>query len=440
PKDSHFDFACENDCTLHGALGVSFNHWLFSFLLDAVPIPPSWTVSLAERVSCVFQDKKPKTLKDALFLLANRLFLALPFPHLKGISISQSLRFSLALSHQSEGDDHSQPVATASDYEALNELALPCDPYPLFQMALPRSLKNLMHPKTIKKTKKPHSRCASIKAYEDASYRQRLALFRAKGNRLFFVQHGGNYGQIRKACLTAMVEYTQHAFLSWGWKQHDTDTDCVYPLPYPQLARIRNAWHKKSETLLFVGTEMPLFGYRLDAHPSPLQIVAYREAKRRFLTHLPDNLRNKLSYRPYFSVPSCLRDAEWLRRFFPMLSLCTGPLTEHMLGCSLLILDHHGTTLLEAMAANVPTVLFWQKDHWPLTTDCEAMLARFEKVGIFHETPEQAAAHIKAIWPHTLDWWQKNEVQAARMAFCHDYARIQKENEDRLWIECLQKL
>lgn len=61
----------------------------------------------------------------------------------------------------------------------------------------------------------PRLRVANVLAYEDAAYRQTLALWRGRGHRLMYVQHGSDYGQVR--CLTEveMVEYAQHAFATW---------------------------------------------------------------------------------------------------------------------------------------------------------------------------------------------------------------------------------
>ncbi|MCR4666581.1 MAG: LIC12162 family protein [Desulfovibrio sp.] len=437
PKECSFSFADENDFTLRGALGLTFNHWLFSRLFEAAHLPRTWHVSYAEPVrERAAQKQDSFSLKKAL----HSLLLSLPFPPLKGVRPGQWLSFSLALSHKSHGPSRSVPIAREEDCSALQRLHLPEDMHLIIEKALPFSLTGLSHPRRIRQTRSPKIRCASIVAYENAVYRRQLALFRARGNRLFFVQHGGNYGQIQKACLTAMVEYSQHAFLSWGWTKQGDETVNAIPLPYPQLARIRNAWHGRERTLLVVGTEMPLFGYRLDSHPTPLEVVAYRNAKLRFFSALSKEVLARTLYRPYFTIPSSLEDGTWLCRQVPELTLCRGPLMPHVLGTGLLVLDHHGTSLLEAMAANVPTLLYWERAHWPLTEEFDSFLDQFSELGIFHETPEKAAEMADAVFPRAREWWQGEAIQRLRREFCSCYARICEEDESPLWRTCLRNL
>ncbi|MBQ7617480.1 MAG: hypothetical protein IJS50_01265 [Desulfovibrio sp.] len=321
------------------------------------------------------------------------------------------------------GHDCSRPLSCDYNPTVLKELNLPCDPLPIFLAFLPLSIKNLVHPKSIPQKKRHKLRLANIVAYEDANYRQRLAFARACGERLFFLQHGGNYGQIRYACLTAMVEYAQHCFGTWGWSKQGQEQGNFVVIPSPRLAKLHNTARPKDH-LLFVGTEMPLYGYRLDSHPTPLQIVAYRQAKVNFLEHLGQALRAETYYRPYFPLPGSLEDACYLQKLWPKLKLCEGPLLPKLLSCRLLVLDHHGTTLLEAMAANVPLVLFFELKAWPVDADFAEFLKKMQSLGIFHDTPESCARYCQEIYPETLAWWSSQEVQELRQAFCQRYAQI----------------
>ena len=70
---------------------------------------------------------------------------------------------------------------------------------------------------------------------------------------------------------------------------------------------------------------------------------------------------------------SSLEDAPWLLRRFPEVQRCTGPLEPHMLGCRLLVLDHAGTTLAQALAANIPLLLYWDPATASFTPEAEAL-------------------------------------------------------------------
>ena len=185
---------------------------------------------------------------------------------------------------------------------------------------------------------------------------------------------------------------------------------------------------------------MAAFAYRLDSHPTPLQLVEYREDKEWFFEALGPDLQARTLYRPYFPLPGCLEDAAWLLPRMPRLKLCTGPLLPHLLSCRLLVLDHHGTSLLEAMAANVPMVLYWNRAHWPLTPEGEALLDDLAAAGIWFPTAEEAAVQARRIWPAAADWWQSPDIQAARRRFCDAQARLSHGKEVPLWTQTLKAL
>jgi putative transferase (TIGR04331 family) len=439
PAKCSFSFATGHDFTLYGALGAAFNHWLLSRLLEAV-WPGAWQKELLPPVSERHgYGKGRRGVKERLRQSARRLALRLPCPPLKGMSLLQSLRFSLALLHKSRGEDHSSPSGAVFEGSGPR-CNLPLPVLPVFFAALPHSLRELRHPAKLRMTSAPRLRVACIRSYEDEKYLQRLAIWRGRGHRLMYAQHGAGYGQIRTGCLAPAVEYRQHAFITWGWQKHGGLRGNFIPLPYPQLARIAGRHRGGGEDILFVGTEMPLFPYRLDAWPTPLQVLEYRQAKRRFFTALRDDLRGRSLYRPYFSVPGTLRDADWLLPQFPQVRLCTGDLAGQLLSCRLLVLDHPGTTMLEALAANVPMVSYWSRPSWHFTRESEIMLDGLAGAGIWYPTPEAAARAVERIFDNPPLWWKSDSVQAARRRYCAEYAMTVRGSENRYWIETLARL
>ncbi|MCR5814966.1 MAG: LIC12162 family protein [Desulfovibrio sp.] len=440
PDDLVFDFVDENDLTLHGVLGRTFNHWLFSWLLRRSQLPKAWRITEAQSYAETRPARSPSTLRQKLRAKIAKTLLLLPFPRLKGLSLWQSLRFSLALAHPSQGPDHSRSLSQLCASLAENTQDLPADLLPVFLKALPRSLKDLGHPGRIPHARQSKLFVASISAYEDSQYRQRLACLRAQGHRLMFIQHGGNYGQIKSPCLTRMFEFQQHIFGTWGWKHYEDIDGHFLPLPYPQLQRIANQHTEKAAELVFVGTEMPLYGYRLDCRPNPMATLNYRRAKEHFFSALDQKLLASSLYRPYFPLPSSLADADWLLPRFPGLRLCTGPLWPKIRHCRLLVLDHHGTTLLEAMAANIPVLVTFALKDWPLTQQCLDIFQRLEEVGLFFRDARLCAAQASRIWQNLPTWWQSDSIQKVRQAFCQEFALTISGNETPYLITQLKTL
>ena len=436
PPDCSFNFADEQSLTLYGVLGTNWNHWIFSRLLETCS-PDAWELDYLPPVHESHAIPQATGLRAQL----RRLLLCLPCPKLKGMGLCQALRFSCSLLKPRFGVDRSIPLQAFGSKARGMTLDLPMDPLPIFMASLPSSIKNLPHPRRVRPALWPMLRIASVVAYEDAAYRQKLALWRARGHRLMFVQHGGNYGQVQTVCDTEIVEYSQHAFGTWGWSKHAGAAGNFHPLPYPQLASIADAWRgRSSRHLLVVGTEMPLFPYRLDAHPTPLQIVQYRDDKQWFFEALGRALQARAFYRPYFPVPGTLRDADWLLPRFPKVRLSTGPLAPQMLQCRVLVCDHHGTTMIEAMVANVPTILYWSRPAWPMTAEAEALLEVLAHAGIWHASAEDAAMKVREIWADPLAWWHSRAVQNARRTFCALQGLVTENNVNALWVHTLKKL
>ena len=85
------------------------------------------------------------------------------------------------------------------------------------------------------------------------------------------------------------------------------------------------------------------------------------------------------------------------------------------------------TTYNESLAANIPTVIYWDPHFWEWDESAESDFEILESVGIFHDTPESAAQHVFEIWDNVGKWWNSKEVQTAREDFCRKYAHRGKD-------------
>lgn len=436
--EADFNFADETDFNLRGALGKNYNWHLFSCLLQ-LDWPAKWTPLPGKLLPAATEKPLPSASVRVRHFLKN-LLLRLPFPPVKGLGLFRSLLFSLALCHKTK-----IPAAKSREELFANKDLLATLPpleklLPLFLECLPASLKKLDHSRKPIARNNPRLKAASISAYENSPYRQRLARWKAAGGRIACAQHGGNYGQAKVVCNSAFVEYAEDLFFTWGWRRHGSLWGNFLPMPWPQLQGIRASWRKQNDNILFVGTEMACYAYRLESRPTPLQFIQYREDKARFLETLPDNLCKRILYRPYFPVPGTLADWPWLTQRFPEIGLCEGPLMTSLKHCSLLVIDHPGTTMLEAFAANIPTLLYWRPEQWPLTAESEELLGELEQAGIWHASPEAAAAKIPEIIANTPGWLQSAPVANAVANYCKFQASTIKSGFLKHWLSTLWNL
>ena len=442
PENTIFNFQNEADFNLRGLLGINYNWWLFSRLLEKNP-PLNWQLDYEKSLSPIsFGQVQRKTIFADIRHFLKKLLLKMPFPRLKGMSFFQSLTFSAALLHGCKNPD--SPLSIFNEFnnpELIRDLCNENFLLTLIRTSLPESIKLLTHPKKWARSHKSQKiKIASITAYEDCVYRQALAIWKANGNRLAWVQHGGNYGQIKVACNAAMVEYAEDVFFTWGWNKQEDLIGNFVPMPYPQLQNIRNHWQQKSDVIIFAGTEMACFSYRLESRPTPLQFIAYRNAKKIFLDNCSSVLRKRILYRPYFTLPGLLEDGPWITARFPEVKICKGQLLPQMLQCSLLILDHHGTTMLEGFAANIPMILYWDPAAWPLSQECVYLLKELHKHEIWHPDPESAAQKLREIANDPQKWWLSSSIQKCVKEYCKFQAWTLKSGIDYYWWKTLSNL
>ena len=91
--------------------------------------------------------------------------------------------------------------------------------------------------------------------------------------------------------------------------------------------------------------------------------------------------------------------------------------------CKLYVPNHYGTTLHVALAANIPTVCYWDNDYPPMTEIARPYFDRLKEAKILFDNHRDAASHINDIWDDIDSWWQNPELQAIRQNWCKIYAR-----------------
>ena len=79
--------------------------------------------------------------------------------------------------------------------------------------------------------------------------------------------------------------------------------------------------------------------------------------------------------------------------------------------------------LLRVTQPNIPTIIFWNPNHWELKKEVEPYFELLKSVGVFHETPESAAQKMIDVWNDISSWWHSKKLQTARQKFCKQFSR-----------------
>ncbi len=429
--DVNWQFSDTKDFLYRGLLNPIFNYWLYSLLLENV-FPEKWTVSYIALNSL---KAKQSGLKNSLQershnwkkRFSSALFSRLCCNGVYGIGPLWSTYFHFILTAKTHLAPNKHKRQYSQNKYSKTDLTWSLDFNMLLERTLPRCFYNIRELDLSNRKYYP-GRCHVIgpKLWYQESEKLRYALLAENGECLIGSQHGGNYGTLKSIPAIAEIEYRQtSAFLSWGWRTQETYFVNAHDISSAYLSRMKRSLFRNS-CLILVGTEATPFSFRLDSIPQANQQLDYRKKKRGFIRALRPDIFAKTMYRPYPSSAGTFSDATYVKRHFPNISILKGQLENHLLKAKLAVVDHPVSTLLVLMAANVPTIGFWNHNAWGMCEQAAPYFSHLTKAGIAFSSCEEAAEKVNEIWDNVETWWRQSDVQNARKEFCYHYARTSR--------------
>ncbi|MBI4375865.1 MAG: hypothetical protein HY549_05380 [Elusimicrobia bacterium] len=244
------------------------------------------------------------------------------------------------------------------------------------------------------------------------------------GARLTICQHGGAYGMFEPLHNERHERLIADEYWTWGWSDESAGGARLKPMPHPRVSR-RPVARRSTGDWVLAGHAAPRYPYSFYFMNMPVwhRYMDYIRGQHRFIAALPERARRTLQVR----LPG--EDFGWelrrrLKDLFPALSLDPGaiPWEKRLRGLKLVVVDNPQTTYLEALSANLPTVLFWDPALWQMRDSALPWLDELRQTGILHDDAEAAAAHVGRIFDNPWSWWSASAVQEARRRFCGRYA------------------
>lgn len=241
------------------------------------------------------------------------------------------------------------------------------------------------------------------------------------GTRLVIGEHGGYGVGLFNGGHSYQLAVADR-FISSGWS--DRSYPYITALGNFRRSSGRVMANPEGKALLVCGT-MPKFAFEIRAMMLSSQVLEYFEDQFRFVTALSEKLKRSVLVRLAAADYGWNQKDRWLERL-PEVMLDDGfkPIWKVAAGCRLFISTYNATTYIESFSRNFPTVMFWDPKRWELKPEAVPYFERLKAVGIYHETPEAAAAHVVEIWNNVPKWWYGSPVQEARVAFCDAYCSM----------------
>lgn len=414
------------DYYYNGVQNIHYNEWILSRLIEDNK-PSSWSLKYVDKKP----TKQPLPKQSWKRTLYDKYFSSLRCKDVIGINPIEStiLSFILSFNKKNQNDTPKKnSIRKETNNHSAEEINRKIFIYILKD--LPECFKKinlLNHPKPAPRKGKKRI-VGPFGLYFNENSKKYLAHNIIKGEKIIPTQHG-NYGTHLFHTLPGEVEYFHDSFLTWGWSQYSEYKCNFIGMSSPFLSKFANRHKKKNDHLIFVGTEINIISSGIGS-VQPLQNFLYINEKKSFIKNLKNTIFKNLLYRPYYRKYGTIDEGKLIENAFPNIILfqdnLQGKLHKSILGCKLLILDHPGTTLNIAMAANIPTICYWDEKHFPLCEQVKPFFNTFKKAGILFNSGHDAASKVNEIWNDVDLWWAQKDIQEARQKFCWNYARTSK--------------
>lgn len=242
----------------------------------------------------------------------------------------------------------------------------------------------------------------------------------SKESRLVLGQHGGSFGYaLRSLQQDHMIEVADY-FISWGWDSSTSEK----VLPIGRLKPVPKAQPGVTGDIILPLADFP--GYPYDSSSMPIGRKAsleYIDDQISFAKFLAPRLRQRLHIRLYAKDRGNLTRDRLEEAGIGEVENADTPLSQRLKGGRICVVTYNSTIFLETLAANFPTVCFWRSHTWEILPEFEAEFEKLVKVGILHRSPESAAKFLNTKWERISEWWQGEEVQAARSRFVSKFSK-----------------
>lgn len=230
-------------------------------------------------------------------------------------------------------------------------------------------------------------------------------------------QHGGNFGTSPFSFQEDHQLKIADKWLTWGWKKNEKT------IPVGFIKPSKTIEYDPSGHILIVQNTRPKFFTQYFCFPIAHQWYEYFEQLTDFYKKINNKIKKDVSIRlsPH---DYGLKQRELWENVNENIQFDTKKdIKKSLENCRIYVSTYNATTFLESIVWGVPTVIFWDKNLWEITEEFDNDLKKLKNVGIFHENPTSAAAHINKIFDNVDKWWCSKKVQLAVEEFRNKYCR-----------------
>ena len=252
---------------------------------------------------------------------------------------------------------------------------------------------------------------------------------RYKDHTVCSAQHGSAYGMDKWHDGEKLERSISDIFYTYGWKE-DNKTK---PLPMPNLVKNYNKNLAKKDILLLTTIRTRYVTRLLLGPTSTKNLTDHVDLPIEFLRNLENLNYVNIRHHPVHNMRGWKNRERILERFPNLREESAKNFYHSLEQCRIFVTDHLGTSFLEAMQSNTPTICFLNKTSYLFRNSFMRYLKELESMKIVFYDGESAAKHVNAVYDELNEWWFSDAVQGARARFVDKYAATSK-NWVNTWI------
>jgi putative transferase (TIGR04331 family) len=260
----------------------------------------------------------------------------------------------------------------------------------------------------------------------DACFKVAAAQMLESGARLLVHQHGGGYGIDEQHPGEMFDRSVSHRFYTWGWTEQGSGS-LTKPLPTAPRGKRR----EPDSHYLLVAAENTREFFRFQSFCMPTHSEKCISESLSFLSEVNESHVIQLRSAPTLPFPVAR-----IGRLMCKIQLDQSKKSALELAsrAKLVIHNYLGTSWLETLAMNIPTVCFYDPAMYRPRVAAQTFIDALARVGVIHYSGKEAAKFVNSLRGEPSTWWKSAEVQEAREAFVARYANFSDN-----WLEAWQE-
>ena len=249
------------------------------------------------------------------------------------------------------------------------------------------------------------------------------------GSSLVIGQHGGNIGMSSYSFFDEHQIEIADKFLAWGKQYNNQNVKPVGNF----VCRKNRVKTKRNGGGCLITTTVPRFSYHLRPVPIATQWLVYFDEQVRFVNALNDQVRKSFTVKLSAPDYGWHQEKRWRSACGDVhLESGASEITRLAKNSRICVSSYNGTSFIETLVSNAPTIIFWNPGLWELKPDAAKYFKILSAAKIFHETPESAADHLCGVWSDVGDWWFSCSVQSAKEAFLSNFSDISSNSINKI--------